>query len=54
MATAQVAEHSAKGTPLPGLHSSAFAPLPGPTIRTGVRAMTAAVLDLMRPGPEKR
>lgn len=31
----------------PGLHSSLFAPLPEPAIRTGVRAMTAAVLDLL-------
>jgi hippurate hydrolase len=32
----------------PGLHSSGFAPLPEPTIRTGVKAMTSAVLDLMK------
>ena len=32
----------------PGLHSSGFAPLPEPTIRTGVKAMTTAVLDLMK------
>jgi hippurate hydrolase len=37
-----------KGAPVPGLHSSEFAPLPEPAIRTGVRAMTAAVLDLLR------
>jgi hypothetical protein len=30
------------------LHSSLFAPLPEPTIRTGVKAMTCAVLDLMK------
>jgi hippurate hydrolase len=36
------------GTPLPSLHSSQFAPLPEPTIRTGVKATTAAVLDLLR------
>ena len=35
------------GKPLPGLHSSRFAPLPEPAIRTGTIAMTAAVLDLM-------
>lgn len=35
------------GTSLPALHSSAFAPLPEPAIRTGVMAMTSAVLDLM-------
>ncbi len=36
------------GTPLPSLHSSLFAPLPEPTIRTGVKAMTTAVLELMK------
>jgi amidohydrolase len=36
------------GTPLPSLHSSLFYPDPEPTIRTGVRAMTAAVLELMK------
>jgi len=30
------------------LHSSKFAPVPEPTIRTGMVAMTAAVLDLMK------
>jgi amidohydrolase len=35
------------GATLPSLHSSLFAPLPEPTIRTGVKAMTAAVMDLM-------
>ena len=34
--------------PLPSLHSSLFAPLPEPTIRTGVKAMTSAVLELMK------
>jgi hippurate hydrolase len=37
-----------KGTRLPGLHSSEFAPVPEPAIRTGVKAMTSAVLDLMK------
>lgn len=36
------------GKPLPSLHSSLFAPLPEPTLRTGVKAMTAAVLELMK------
>jgi hippurate hydrolase len=36
------------GTRLPGPHSSEFAPVPEPTIRTGVTAMTSAVLDLMK------
>ena len=35
------------GTPVPALHSSRYAPVPGPTIRTGVTAMTAAVIDLL-------
>src|SRR5437868_5280771 len=35
-------------SPLPSLHSSKFAPVPEPTIRTGMVAMTAAVLDLMK------
>ncbi len=34
--------------PLPSLHSSKFAPVPEPTIRTGLIAMTSAVLDLMK------
>ncbi len=33
--------------PLPSLHSSKFAPVPEPTIRTGLVAMTSAVLELM-------
>jgi amidohydrolase len=36
------------GTPLPSLHSPMFQPLPEPTLRTGVKAMTSAVLDLMK------
>jgi len=36
------------GPALPSLHSPLFAPLPEPTLRTGVKAMTAAVLDLMK------
>ena len=31
----------------PGLHSPYFMPVPEPTIRTGVTAMTAAVLNLL-------
>jgi len=40
-------ESKRTGKPLPGLHSSLWAPLPEPTIRTGVKAMTVAVLELM-------
>jgi amidohydrolase len=46
---AKIAESKKPGAaPLPSLHSSKFAPVPEPTIRTGVVAMTAAVLDLMK------
>ncbi|HKI86137.1 MAG TPA: amidohydrolase [Thermoanaerobaculia bacterium] len=47
VAPALMKEHMETGKPLPPLHSALFAPLPGPTIRTGVKAMTVAVLDLM-------
>ena len=36
-----------RGTRLPGPHSSEFAPLPDPAIRTGVKAMTIAVMGLL-------
>jgi hippurate hydrolase len=36
------------GVPMPSWHSSHFAPVPESTLRTGVRAMTAAVLELMK------
>ena len=35
------------GRPLPAIHSPLFAPAPEPTIKTGVTAMTAAVLELI-------
>ena len=44
----KIADSKKNGTALPSLHSSKFAPVPEPTIRTGVIAMTTAVLDLMR------
>jgi len=34
--------------PLPGLHTSHVAPVAEPTIKTGIKAMTAAVMDLMQ------
>lgn len=37
-----------KGTRLPSLHSSEFLPLPEPAIRTGVKAMTTAVEELLK------
>ena len=44
----KLAESRRTGVPLPGLHSSGWAPVPEPTLRTGVKAMTSAVLDLMK------
>jgi len=44
----KVKESQERGIALPSLHSSLFAPVPEPTLRTGVNAMTAAVLDLMK------
>lgn len=44
----RVEESRRTGKPLPSLHSPLFAPVPEPTIRTGVKAMTTAVLDLMK------
>ena len=45
---AKLAESQRTGVPLPGLHSSLWAPVPEPTLRTGVKAMSGAVLDLMK------
>src|SRR6266705_1135932 len=45
---AKIAEYKQTGQELPSLHSSKFAPVPEPTIRTGIVAMTTAVLDLMK------
>ena len=47
----RVAESVKTGKPLPSLHSSQFAPVPEPTIKTGVIALTAAVLELMGKEP---
>jgi hippurate hydrolase len=38
----------ASGARLPSLHSSEFAPVPDPTLRGGIKAMTLAVLELLR------
>jgi amidohydrolase len=45
---AKVKQSKETGMPLPSLHSALFAPLPEPTLRTGVKAMTSAVLELMK------
>jgi hippurate hydrolase len=45
---AKAAQSKKDGTPLPSLHSSKFAPVPEPTIKTGLVGMVSAVLDLMK------
>jgi amidohydrolase len=45
---AKVKRSKETGTSLPSLHSALFEPLPEPTLRTGIKAMTAAVLELMK------
>ncbi len=46
---AKVAESNKPGAPpLPSLHSSKFAPVPEPTIRTSVIGMVSAVLEVMK------
>lgn len=44
----KIAESRRTGQALPSLHSSLFAPAPEPSIRAGVVATAAAVLELMR------
>jgi hippurate hydrolase len=43
----KIAEADAKGIPMPSNHSPFFAPVPEPTIRTGVEAMTLAVMNAL-------
>lgn len=50
---AQLAQSKQTGIALPSLHSSLFAPVPEPTLRTGVKGMTLAVLELMSVGSEQ-
>jgi amidohydrolase len=45
---AKVKQSKETGTPLPSLHSVMFQPLPELTLRTGIKAMSSVVLDLMR------
>ena len=45
---AKAAEAKKTGAALPSLHSSKFAPVPEPTIKTGIVGMVSAVLDLMK------
>jgi hippurate hydrolase len=44
---AAVAQSKSSGVPLAGNHSPYFAPVPESTIRTGVEAMTLAVLNVL-------
>lgn len=44
----KIAEYKKAGKELPSLHSSKFAPVPEPTIRTGIIGMVSAVLELMK------
>jgi amidohydrolase len=44
----RIANSKKTGVPLPSLHSALFWPVPEPTIRTGVKAMTLAVMELMK------
>ena len=44
----KLAESKKTGVPTPGLHSALFAPVYTPTISTGVTAMTAMALDLLK------
>lgn len=45
---AKIEEFKKAGKELPTLHSSKFAPVPEPTIRTGMIGMIVAVLELMK------
>jgi amidohydrolase len=47
----KVAESQRTGMSLPSLHSSKFAPLPEPTLTTGVSAMTAVILNILSKTP---
>lgn len=48
VALEKIAAAEKSGQALPSLHSSKFAPVPEPTIKTGLIGMTSAVLDLMK------
>jgi amidohydrolase len=45
----RVAAAKAGGPPLPSNHSPYYAPVPEPSIRTGVEAMTLAVMNVLQP-----
>jgi amidohydrolase len=52
--TDRLAEARTKGEALPSLHSARFRPEPEGSIATGVRAMTAAVVELLKPASGPR
>ena len=43
-----VTEAAEKGETLPSLHSPFFRPVPEPTIKTGILALTSAALELLQ------
>ncbi len=43
----RIAEFEREGKPLPSLHSDSFAPVPEPSLKTGVLAMSMAVLNVL-------
>jgi hippurate hydrolase len=45
----KVDESRRTGTPLTTVHNARYAPIPGISLRTGMCAMTSAVLDLLKP-----
>jgi amidohydrolase len=45
---AKVKQSKETGSQLPSLHSALFAPTPEPTLRTGIKAMSSVVLELMK------
>ncbi len=48
MDPARFAAAQAQGKKLPGLHTNNFEPLPEPTLRTGVQAMTSTAISLLQ------
>ena len=44
----KLTESQRSGIPVPGLHSALFAPVASPAIRSGVLALSAAALDLLK------
>jgi hippurate hydrolase len=48
MGSSKVAESERTGVALPSLHSPLFAPLPEPTLRTGVTVMTDAAVAVLQ------